>query len=288
MLKKLLRYDIAAIKKFFWIGVTVSLSASIVGALLLRFFIYASEVEENVALMLLSLVAFLISIVAVIAVFFSFAFTAILVFVRFYRHFFTDEGYLTFTLPVKRSTLLLSKTLSAVILLSAHFLVTALSIFLYILLAAPIATGGGLIDLSLFTALGELFSALWLQCGGWLPVFLLEALLAIFLLLCFSILLVQLCITFSTLIFKKAKLALSLLFYYGVSSVVSLVGQFGFALFGGILSESVSILLQEASGNRIFSAYALLALVMLAVLATVSLLVYSLTQYLIDRKLNLA
>ena len=54
---------------------------------------------------------------------------------RYYTHFFTDEGYLTFTLPVKRETHLLSATLStvAVTLLSGLAVIIALAIFTWLL-----------------------------------------------------------------------------------------------------------------------------------------------------------
>lgn len=49
--------------------------------------------------------------------------------VRFYRNLFTDEGYLMFTLPVKTSDLLLSKTLVAVTWRLISVVFTVLSIF---------------------------------------------------------------------------------------------------------------------------------------------------------------
>ena len=41
--------------------------------------------------------------------------TSIANYVRYYTHLFTDQGYLTFTLPVKRSTIFWAKTTSAYI-----------------------------------------------------------------------------------------------------------------------------------------------------------------------------
>ena len=49
--------------------------------------------------------------------------------IRFYKNFFTDEGYLMFTLPVKTSDLILSKTLVAVIWRLISFLFIILSVF---------------------------------------------------------------------------------------------------------------------------------------------------------------
>ena len=52
--------------------------------------------------------AMLLVIACVMAIIASAVVTELLVFVRFYKNFFTDEGYLTFTLPVSRKDLLLS------------------------------------------------------------------------------------------------------------------------------------------------------------------------------------
>ena len=116
MLKKLLKYDIRAVAGLWWIGAVVSVGASILGAILMRFSIAVSDSNTpSVILKMFATLALIVGIFCVIAVAVSYVFTMILVFVRFYRHFFTDEGYLTFTLPVKRSTLLLSKSINAVI-----------------------------------------------------------------------------------------------------------------------------------------------------------------------------
>ena len=53
MFNKLLKYDMKAVSKLWWIGAVVSLAASVVGAVLIRFFIQVSESEtENVFLVL--------------------------------------------------------------------------------------------------------------------------------------------------------------------------------------------------------------------------------------------
>lgn len=289
MLKKLLKYDMRAVSKLFWIGAAISPIAAILGALLMRFFIASMENDSgNGFLVFVALFAFIASVVSILALVLSYIFTVVLVFVRFYRHFFTDEGYLTFTLPVKRSTLFFSKTLSATIFLTAHFVVIFLSFLLFALLVPPAQEGGFFINPIFFTEIGSLFSLLWESVGAWLILYLLEALLALFLYLLFSILLVQFCITFGAILVKRAKIVISLLLYYGITSVLSSIGQFAFIFAGSFLAESMSILMLDRGENTVFAAYAFLFLALIAAIATVAATLYALTQYLIDRKLNLA
>lgn len=72
--------------------------------------------------------------IAGIAVFFCLAATAVYPFAvlflcmrRYYNHFYSDEGYLTFTLPVRRETHLLSKTVATCLVMLLALLAEAVS-----------------------------------------------------------------------------------------------------------------------------------------------------------------
>ncbi len=288
MLKKLLKYDMKAVSGLWWIGAVVSVAAAIVGSFLIRTFIAITESNvESIFLDLISTLALIAGIFCVIAIPISYVFTMILVFVRFFRHFFTDEGYLTFTLPVKRSTLLLSKTLNASIWLIAHSILTAISFLLFVLFVYP-PEHGELINFTPFEVVGKLISNLWSSIGAWLIVYAFEALLIAFVGLMFSIFLVHFCITVGSMLVKKAKLIVSIAIYYAFTSALTTATQIVAFLFANFMSDGLSILMENATEGQAYAVIALLVLVIISIFAVISTLVYSATQYLLDRKLNLA
>ena len=289
MFKKLLKYDIKAIARHWWIGAVISVVAAIVSAGLIRLFMLALENKtQNTFVALISIFGLIVAFFCIIAIVLAFVFTIILVFVRFYKHFFTDEGYLTFTLPVKRSTLLLSKTVNAVIWLCAHFAVIVISLLLFTLLLPPFEESGFWINFTVFQTIGEWLVSAWSSVGAWLIVYILEALLIAFAYLLFLISLVHFCITVGSVLVKKAKLILSIGIYYAFSWCLSAIAQFGILLFGALLSAGMSILMENATKNQSYAIYACLVLSIAAALAAIAAVLYSATQHMLDRKLNLA
>ena len=114
MFKKLLKYDMKATWRVWWILIPSLFGLSTLFALSLRIITETAEQENpHVFTILLSLLSMLFMSIAYIGFFGSIVMTEVLVFVRFYKNLFTDEGYLTFTLPVSRPTILLSKTVNA-------------------------------------------------------------------------------------------------------------------------------------------------------------------------------
>lgn len=61
--------------------------------------------------------------------------TLVLILIRYYKNFFTDEGYLTFTLPVSRKSLLNSKIIMAFFWMAMTLLVCLLAYGTYVLFA---------------------------------------------------------------------------------------------------------------------------------------------------------
>ena len=107
MLLKLLKYDLRSVFKYWWIAALSTLGLSVLGGFCIL--ILDSSIIANVyqilagfamGVVILGFVAFLIL-------------SQILVFMRYYKNFFSDEGYLTFTLPVKRTHLITSKLITA-------------------------------------------------------------------------------------------------------------------------------------------------------------------------------
>ena len=284
MFKKLLKYDMIAVWRFWWILALGVLGLSTVGAFVLRFVIsYIGNPNYSFFTMIGTMFLF----VAALAVFSSYFATYIFVYLRFYKNFFTDEGYLTFTLPVSRRMLFLSKTLNALIWQVAHILLLAVAALIVATFAPP-PTNGEWINPVVFREIGRLFCDFWSVAGAWTIVYLLEALLLGILGELFSISLIHLCITIGAIIAKKAKLLAAIGIYYAINMAFSFVTQ----IFGTvgllIMVEGMIYRMAELPEGAVLFAFFLMLLILCAMMGVLASLLYSLTNDRIERRLNLA
>ncbi|MGO5051220.1 hypothetical protein ACTQ6A_01700 [Lachnospiraceae bacterium LCP25S3_G4] len=119
MLKKLIKHEFLATYRILLLLHGFMLLAAFIG----RFFVnsfFNKHLPEG------AFVLFIISYIAIISImaYGTFLFIA----ARFYKSLFTDEGYLTFTLPVTNSQLLLSKTISGALWSLLDMIVMYLSV----------------------------------------------------------------------------------------------------------------------------------------------------------------
>ena len=98
MLRKLIKYDLAFIWRWWRIIAAILLGASLIGALLLRGTLASADKLQDV----LVVICVLYFIPCLLAIGAGTLATSVLLYWRFYAHFYSDQGYLTFTLPVKR------------------------------------------------------------------------------------------------------------------------------------------------------------------------------------------
>lgn len=278
MLKKLLRYDLKSVFKYWWIAAIASIGLSAIGGLCLSIATTGKDVPPLIAVLIVFAVIF--TIFGIIA--FSIL-SLILVYVRFYKNFFTDEGYLTFTLPVKRSQLLNSKLISSVLTMCCTSAILIADIF--ILLALGI--GQPFFD-EFLTPFVQFISELFVELPieGHLYIFTWAVLVLISFLLSsiFSTLFLFACITFAAVITKKAKVITAIGIYYAASGVMTgflqILYMFGFT--------SIIDWIAELPQNTVkFFITALLLGITLA-LALVCLMLYTLEYFMLDRKLNLS
>lgn len=133
MFGKMLRYDLKALYTRMRPIAITSLALNIVSALCMRILSFAKgmTLTEQITRVFSNVFSFL----AIASVFILALTLPFFIGERFYRNFFSDEGYLTFTLPLSRKALLGSKMLCAMIYFSALcvFLVAVLVIYLVII-----------------------------------------------------------------------------------------------------------------------------------------------------------
>lgn len=143
---------------------------------------------------------------------------------RFYKHKFTDEGYLTFTLPVKTNHIFLSSGLNMVIWTVISFLV-ALLMYAMMLLCGTAQEGlfnDDIVEafgsLGIFMdGIGEEFTEL--MGAGFVPLLILNVLVVPL----FSSVIAMTCVTLGAVVAKKHKILAIIGISYGVNMVLSIL-----------------------------------------------------------------
>ena len=288
MLKKCLKYDFEAVLRTWWILAVSMLGAAVVGGLGIRFFSQCAvspDVPEG--LMVLSTFVMIGSIFCLMAMIMGMTVSFILIFWRIYTHFYTDQGYLTFTLPVKRSTLYLSKVIMGTVLEAATVGILILGILFIALVVPPTEGGEFFINLDWIGAIGEVLGQLVDVAGWWLILWIPAAVAILVLFALFQNGLIYFCITMGAVVAKRHKLIAAIGIYYGVNLAVGLIGEIIFLfLTAGIITIIMAAL---ASGGVIMglTITAILFIVALA-MAVLSAILHFMTVNKLEQKLNLA
>lgn len=270
MLGKCLKYDLKSLFGVWWIAAVTMLLLSVVGGISER--MIRSEKDYLVMLGELGMGLYVLAMVA------FFVIVMILIFVRYYQNFFADEGYLTFTLPVRREVLFASKVISAVISVAATLAV----MLLCGMITAAIAPAEPAEGMPSYEADGNLID------GVWDVIYAVEWIVGIVLVLLASLLMICLCITLGATVAKKHKVLASVGFYY--------LFQWGLSLVGTVLVFCVIAMVLTAGsvfpaiGNVPYgeAISALLGLLVCVVLAVVDTVLAFANIGCLERKLNLA
>ena len=274
MLKKLLKYDLRSVFRFWWIVALISVGMAVLGGFA-QSILYNDDIPR------------VINVIASIVVFFSYfcmmglaVLTQVLLFIRFYRNFFTDEGYLTFTLPVKRETLLNSKVLAGFIAMAAAAAVCALNFSIIFAIPQYEVFRSG----EFFSGIKEGLREIPDHLVGPLIVMGIEALVLAALVLLLSVLFLYCCITFGSMLVKKGKLFASIGMYYGIGSSIISAMQLIMILSVG----SITVWMEPISEWQAPTIVTLILLGGILFLAALCALVYAFTHWMLGRKLNLS
>lgn len=278
MLRKLLKYDFKAVIKLWAIGALAVLVLSVGGGLCLQ--ILQSDRPFHGMIDLAAILGAFLSYIGILA--FSIL-TFILLAVRFYKNFFTDEGYLTFTLPVKLHSLINSKLILVLVMELLTVIVIAAALFIFI----SVGIGADFESMGLFFgSLGQLFDSIR-EAGylGWAILYILEVLLISFFTSLFGLLFLHCCITFGAVIAKRAKVIAAIAVYYAASSIFSMV--LGIFMVFGITAYTVWLSGTTLTETQTLQIVALTLFGIAALQAMLCSLLYTLQYRLLDRKLNL-
>jgi hypothetical protein len=214
--------------------------------------------------------------------------TSIMVLIRYYTKFFTDQGYLTFTLPVRRSTQFWSKAIAGFVYTAASGVVALISILM--------AIGSVIIALVITPNAAESFpieelTSIFTPANGVCGVIaLLLAILLIAAIVFASMMMNYLVITLAATMFRKLKLLSVLVTYYVVNYVLMIPAVYITTYYGMFSVAIGAAALPKLFANAHIGMGVIYLALIVAILATlcvgVSLAIFNLTR--IERKLNLA
>lgn len=218
MLGKLIKYDMRSQRRILLPLTLAILAASLLCTVALRFLITAiADDTTGFTTMMFAASTGVFVFLNAIAILVYPTVTLILVMVHYYRNLYTDEGYLTFTLPVKTSQILASKFITAVIWSTISSVVVIICAGIIILFGT---TTEGIINLDVINGFGEVVSWLfdWI---GW-SIAGLYALNAVSGSL-YVIAILFLSITIGSIAAKKHKVLASIGIYYLFNLVTSII-----------------------------------------------------------------
>ena len=205
MFLKLFKYDFLSVFKKLVFYYIVLFSSAIIAKILYYLFV---NTKWQLAIQLPTEIFFL-------AVGFGNVATVILCMIRYYKNMLSDEGYLTHTLPVKKSSILLSKLLVTLV----SELITILAIMVSLLIYSPD------IYVEIVKAVSQLFVNIEIK----------ELIEVIYVMILFGIIVVLLGIFEVTLVamclslvstFNKSKVTKAILIYIGISMGLSIFVSF--------------------------------------------------------------
>ena len=273
MFAKLLKYEWRATRGFLGLLSLICLSAALVGGLSMRYLVWVSELDtqEDVAIVL-SVLTMIFAFIAIVICCVAMELYAVW---RFYKSRFTDEGYLTFTLPVTTHQILLSSFVNC--LISMVCALAALMVGYLVLLLLGFSALDNFFP-SLWEVLPLAMENLWRLFSGETGAFLTQLTLGVVTGVLNSTVVMMLAVTIGSILAKKHKVLAAIGVYYGINMVMSLITS----VLGVVLG--LSVYSSQSSGMDVLSSMMLMESGLFLIVAVGG---YFLMYALVHRKLNL-
>lgn len=273
MFAKLLKYEWRATRGMVGLLCLICLSAALVGGLAMRYLVWVSELDsQSNAFIVLSVLTMIFAFIAIVICCVAMELYAVW---RFYKSRFTDEGYLTFTLPVTTHQILLSSFVNC--LISMVCALAALMVGYLVLLLLGFSALEGFFP-SLWEVMPLAMENLWRLFSGETGAFLAQLALGVVAGVLNSTVMMMLAVTIGSILAKKHKVLAAVGVYYGINMALSLVA----GVLGAILG--LSVYTSQSSGMDVFSSMMLWNAGLFLIVAVGG---YFLTHWLVSRKLNL-
>lgn len=280
MFGKLMKYDNRKMAKYMLPLFAVATAASAVMSLMLYLFIGMTESSEELGFGVLLMFGMMaVMFVAYMIIIAAYSGSYILTGVRFYKNLISDEGYLTFTLPVTAGQILNSKILSAFIWRILSGIVLVLNIIIVCLGVLPT-----MVELYADNYVRLFFDTLFDGIQKFISIGEFVGLIVsgIFFLIVLEVLnlgILYLSLTLGGVIAQKHKALAGIGLYLALNSAVSTAIQIGYY----ILMTAMSVAAEVSFGMVI-----LFLVIGTVFVAGVSLVIYFIIRNLLTNKLNLA
>lgn len=233
MLSKLIKYDFRALSRVLWPTMAAVAGASLIAALSFRFSERAYADSSSGLVTVLSGILALIMVLAIIA---ACLLVVFLICAHFYRNLMTDEGYLTFTLPVKTSEILWSKLITAMF----WTLISTAVVFLCVLLFAGVSASGSKNGMQILGDLTDGVRQIFGVFGAKSALLTVEFILLALAGMAYSILHIYLALVIGGVVSHKHKILAGIGFYFVISIIVSVITSIAQYYLGGSLITGMS------------------------------------------------
>ena len=233
MLSKLIKYDFRALSRVLWPTMAAVAGASLIAALSFRF---SERTYADSASGLVTVLSGILALIMVLAIIAACLLVVFLICAHFYRNLMTDEGYLTFTLPVKTSEILWSKLITAMFWTLISTVVVSLCVLMFAGVSALGSKNGMQILSDLADGIRQLFGAFGAKSALLTVEFILLALAG----MAYSILHIYLALVIGGVVSHKHKILAGIGFYFVISIIVSVITSIAQYYFGGSLIAGMS------------------------------------------------
>ena len=269
MLGKLIKHELKATWKMVTLMNVFLLVLTALGVLSFAFKFWNVDNDIMMAFGVLSLVFYYLSILVIsIAV-------CIYVAVRFYRTLYSDEGYLTNTLPVTNHQLLISKILVGTIyefVTSVVIIVSVIALFFSLIMQFDAATIS-----EIQSVMNEIFAAINGEMHVSIPVLIAECII-FFIVSCFSSIITFFGAISLGQLYQKHKVLGSIIAYFAIVTVIQIIST--------IISIPTMVYASVSNANATVVSMGTFWFTMILTVV-VSIALYFTSAYIIKNKLNL-
>ena len=281
MLRKLIKYDMSAVwKNALMVSISSIVASVIAGAAMISFDMF-NDIDTPIG-NTFSTITLIVMILAISTILISVFAIGILVLERFYKNLFTDEGYLTFTLPVSRAQIIGAKTINAMFW-SIYEIVLILASVIVMVISSSIT--GAILGIDPGTSSTPSTDILNID-GWWIGYAILIVLLSLSCIY-YSVSVLQYSITLGSLLAKRARIIAIIGIYYLINMVLSFIGQTLMTVFVVFFGDNFFTFISSLSAKGMHIAtYYMLGLGLIISLG-LGILFHWLTVKALNRKLNL-
>ncbi len=278
MLRKLIKYDFKALSRYLIVIHAMLLITAVLGRLLFVGRIMSDPGRLSNAGAIATIIGIIIYVILFMTAVFG---TMLMIAICFYKNLYSDEGYLTHTLPVTRGQLLISKTVSGSVWMLLDMMMVILSLFILVL-TRPVLD-------SFSSSWDELLSAMGFPASTGYGKILLAFAVLFIVSAVGNVVLIYVSITIGQL-FSNHRVLGAVVVYFVINTIVSIICSIAgtvFSMSSFIHAADESSFVMMVNDGVIYQVYARLFLFSLVLEIILAIGAYTVTYLLMQKKLNL-